>query len=162
MQKQEEFIRIITKHEGVIYKVARVYSDGEEEPKDLYQEIVFQLWKSFDSFRGESSLNTWIYRVALNTAITLLNRKKRRPASVELDFSHLTLAEASDPVLEERIQLLYDTIKTLNPIEKGIILLYLEGKSYDEMAGITGFTATNIGTRLGRIRKKLKSHMIKQ
>ena len=162
MQQQAAFVQIISQHEGLIYKISRIYTNGEDEQKDLYQEIVYQLWKSYGSYKGKSGINTWVYRVALNTAITQLNKRKRKPIAIPLDWSQLEIEEVADPVHEERLQLLYHTIKSLNPIEKGLILLYLEGKSYEEMAMITGFTTTNIGTRLGRIRQKLKSRMITQ
>jgi len=159
MHSREAFITIIKENEGIIYKIARVYTEDREDQKDLYQEIVYQLWKSFDSFQGKSKVSTWMYRVALNTSIGHLNRQKRKGHSVKVDNQLLNLAEESDDVMEERMHLLYSHIKKLSVVEKGIILLYLEGKTYDEIAAITGFTSSNVGTRLGRIKQKLKTNI---
>lgn len=161
MQKQQEFIKHIKENEGIIFKITLVYAFNEDDKKDLYQEIVYQLWKSYDSFKGDSKLSTWMYRIALNTAITHLKKEKRKGNSVSMDAVLMSKIEQVDTLMEERIQLLYNKIKKLNTIEKGVILLYLEGKSYEEIAVITGFTATNVGTRLNRIKEKLKSQIKK-
>ena len=161
MQKQQEFIKLIKANEGIIFKVTLVYTFNEEDRKDLYQEIVFQLWKSFDSFRGDSKISTWMYRIALNTAITNLKKEKRKGNSVPLDNDFLNRIDEIDTIIDDRIKILYTQIKKLNTVEKGVILLYLEGKTYEEISGITGFTATNVGTRLNRIKQKLKSQIKK-
>jgi len=156
MHRKKEFIRIIKENEGIIYKISRVYAKDIEDQKDLYQEIVYQLWKSFDSFKGEAKISTWMYRIALNTSITFLNKQKRKDRHVSIGFELLNRVDEQDLVLEERINTLYVHIKNLNIVEKGIILLHLEGKNYDEIAAITVFSNTNVGTRLGRIKQKLK------
>jgi len=161
MQDKTTFVAIIKEHEGIIYKITRVYTDTIEDQKDLYQEIVYQLWKSFDSFKGNSKISTWIYRIALNTSIAHLNKRKKKIKQVKLDFELLKIADQKDTVIEERLSLLYQKIKQLNVVEKGLILLFLEGKSYDEIAAITGFTSSNVGTRLSRIKKKLKDNINK-
>jgi RNA polymerase sigma-70 factor (ECF subfamily) len=161
MQDKTTFVAIIKEHEGIIYKITRVYTDTIEDQKDLYQEIVYQLWKSFDSFKGNSKISTWIYRIALNTSIAHLNKRKKKIKQVTLDFELLKIADQKDTVIEERLSLLYQKIKQLNVVEKGLILLFLEGKSYDEIAAITGFTSSNVGTRLSRIKKKLKDNINK-
>jgi len=161
MQKQNEFIEIIKQNEGIIFKVTLVYSSNKEEQKDLYQEIVYQLWKSFDSFRNESKMSTWLYRIALNTSITHLKNEKRNGNRVSIDKILLNMSDQNDTLIEERVKVLYDHIKELNTIEKGIILLYLEGKNYDDISIITGFSTTNVGTRLARIKQKLKAQIIK-
>jgi RNA polymerase sigma-70 factor (ECF subfamily) len=154
--KQGDFIKLIREHEGIIYKITRVYLDKKEDQQDLYQEIVYQLWKSFDSFRSDSKWSTWMYRVALNTAISFLKRDRSKPKKVSSDhLDHLKM-EPFDPVMEQRIEWLYKSIQELSVVEKGIILLYLEGKSHQEISGITGFSATNVGTRISRIKEKLK------
>lgn len=161
MNKQKEFIQRIREHEGIIYKISRVYFELEEDQQDLYQEIVYQLWKSFDSFRGQSKWSTWMYRVALNTAISFLKKNKSGPRKVGSDqLEHFRL-EPFDPVLEERIEWLYRSIQGLSVVEKGIILLYLEGKSHEEISAITGFSRSNVGTRISRIKEKLKSQIAK-
>jgi RNA polymerase sigma factor (sigma-70 family) len=155
MNTREEFVRIIIKNEGLIYKIVRVYTSGREDEEDLYQEIIYQLWKSFPSFRNEAKISTWMYRVALNTSIANLNKEKRRGQRIPIHDHMLNKPDTDDDSKNERIEELYTQIKKLNPIEKGIILLHLEGNNYNEIAGITGFTSTNVGTRLGRIKQKL-------
>lgn len=161
MHRKKEFIQIVKENEGIIYKISKVYAKDIEDQKDLYQEIVYQLWKSFDSFKGEAKISTWMYRIALNTSITYLNKQKRKGKQVSIDFELLNKVDEQDLVLEERINILYAHIKELNVIEKGLILLFLEGKSYDEIATITGFTNTNVGTRLARVKQKLKNQIKK-
>src|ERR1700733_9846279 len=156
MPNEREFIRVIKENEGIIFKITIVYARDADDQKDLYQEIVYQLWKSFDAFRNESKLSTWMYRIALNTSITHLDREKRKGSRVPVSQAILERMDPDDSLMEERVSLLYAQIKTLNPIEKGLVLLYLEGKSYQEIAAITGFTPTNVGTRLARTRQKLK------
>ncbi len=161
MQKEEAFVKIIKEHQALIYKVSALYTEQRQDQNDLYQEIVYQLWKSFDSFRSESKLSTWMYRVALNTAIRQLKIKKRRPKEVSLEIVAAPIVEGYDAVLEERIKLLHSQIQKLNILERGIILLVLEGKKYEEISEITGFSTTNVGTRISRIKEKLKSEMVK-
>ena len=161
MHIKKEFIQKIKDNEGIIYKVARIYSNNREDLKDLYQEIVYQLWKSYKTFNGESKFSTWMYRIALNTSISYLKKEKKQVNTVSIDSNLLSRIEQIDSLMEEQITLLYAHIKKLNIIEKGIILLHLEGKSYDEIASITGFTSTNIGTRLARIKQKLKNQIKK-
>lgn len=161
MHTKKDFIQHIKENEGIIYKVARLYTNSAEDQKDVYQEIVYQLWKSYPSFKADSKISTWMYRVALNTAISNLKKEKRKGTRVTIDNFLLNKIDHIDTVMEERITLLYAHIKKLSVVEKGIILLHLEGKNYDEIAIITGFTATNVGTRLARIKNKLKSQIKK-
>lgn len=161
MHTKKEFVQNIKENEGIIYKVTRIYSNNREDQKDLYQEIVYQLWKSYESFKGQSKISTWMYRIALNTSITHLKKEKRKDNQVPIDTALLNRMEQIDTLVEERITLLYAHIKKLSIIEKGIILLHLEGKNYDEIATITGFTPTNVGTRLARIKQKLKTQIKK-
>ncbi len=161
MQNKTEFVRVIQENQALIYKVSKVYTNNREDERDLYQEIVYQLWKSFSSFRNESKLSTWMYRIALNTAISNINKEKRKVRLLPINEWDLNRPDTDDHAREERFEILYAHIRELNTVEKGIILLYLEGKSYEEMAVITGFTTTNIGTRLGRIKQKLISKINK-
>ena len=155
MQHQEAFIEHIKEHEALIYKITKVYADSREDEQDLYQEIVYQLWKSFPDFRNESRISTWMYRVALNTSIAFLNREKRKGILLPIHEALFNKPNDPDPVKEERINTMYAQIKQLNTVEKGLILLWLEGKNYEEIAAITGFSSSNVGTRLGRIKQKL-------
>ena len=155
MYHKEEFIEIIQENAGLIYKVVKVYTNSKEDEQDLYQDIVYQLYKSFDSFRNDSKITTWMYRIALNTAIAHLNKEKRKGEYISINEALLNKADTIDTLKEEQFDVLYAHIKKLDTVEKGIILLCLEGKTYEEIAMITGFTTTNVGTRLGRIKQKL-------
>lgn len=160
MSIEEAFTQIIKDNEGILYKISRIYCDNTEDQADLYQEIVFQLWKSFENFRGDAKISTWMYRIALNTALFHSKQSKKRGRNVSLDKIVLK-QENYDPVMEERLKVLYQQIRRLNDIDKGVILLFLEGKKYEEIARITGLSTTNIGTRLGRIKDKLRKQIIK-
>src|SRR5471030_982219 len=104
MHSKEDFIRIIKGNEGLIYKVARVYTNSKEDEQDLYQEIVYQLWKSFGSFRNDSKISTWIYRIALNTAIAFLNKEKRKGNHVPINEEMFNKSDSKDTLKEEQIE----------------------------------------------------------
>jgi RNA polymerase sigma-70 factor (ECF subfamily) len=162
MQKEEKFIRIIKENEAVIFKITTLYTDNRDDQKDLYQDVVYQLWKSFDSFRAESKISTWMYRIAMNTALTRLKKSKRMGNSVSMDKVVMQQTENYDPEFEEKLKQLYAHIKQLNILEKGLMLLLLEGKKYEEIAKITGLSPSNVGTRISRIKQKLKQQIIKK
>ena len=125
MHTKKEFIQDIKENEGIIYKVTRIYSNNTEDQNDLYQEIVYQLWKSYNSFKGNSKISTWMYRIALNTAISNLKKEKKRGSQVSIDNLLLNQMNEVDTAMEERITLLYAHIKKLSIVERGIILLHL-------------------------------------
>ncbi len=162
MSKETRFTDLIKENEGIIYKITSVYTQTSYDQQDLYQEIVVQLWGAFDRFKNESKVSTWIYRVALNTAISSLRKTKRKGHEIPIDKAVLNRADVHDPVLEDRIRLLYTHINDLQDIEKGIMILYLEDKRHDEIAEIVGISVSNVGTRLSRIKEKLKTKMVKQ
>ena len=162
MGKEESFTRIIKENEGVIFKITTIYTQNEQDQKDLYQEIVYQLWKSFDSYRNESKISTWMYRVALNTAISQLNKNKRHSNNTGIDTIVLKPTENYDAEFENRLRIVYEHIHQLNILEKGLILLLLEAKKYEEIAEITGLSVTNVATRISRIKQKLKSRILKK
>tara|TARA_R110002153_G_scaffold252812_1_gene410693 strand:- start:1004 stop:1492 length:489 start_codon:yes stop_codon:yes gene_type:complete len=159
MQKETVFTNLIREHQALLYKVTSIYIDNKEDQEDLFQEVVYQLWKYFDSFRNDAKITTWMYRVAMNTAITYIKRKKKRPDSVPIADVIIKQAEVKDDVIEERLRLLYRHLQSLNTLEKGLIFLLLEGKSYKEIAEITGLSASNVGTKISRVKKKLKTNM---
>ncbi|WP_282179890.1 RNA polymerase sigma factor [Maribacter stanieri] len=159
MQKETVFTNLIREHQALLYKVTSIYTDNKEDQEDLFQEVVYQLWKYFDSFRNDAKITTWMYRVAMNTAITYIKRKKKRPDSVPIADVIIKQAEVKDDVIEERLRLLYRHLQSLNTLEKGLIFLLLEGKSYKEIAEITGLSASNVGTKISRVKKKLKTNM---
>lgn len=162
MDKKDRFTDVIKKNQGLIFKVATLYTNSLEDREDLFQEIVFQLWKSFDTFNEQSKLSTWMYRVAMNTAIYNLKSSKRKVNTIPIDFQTERFADMLDKTEEERIKVLYEQIQTLNLLEKGIILLYLEGKSHQEIAPIIGITTSNVGTKILRIKEKLKTQINKK
>jgi len=159
MSKEEAFVQLIKQNEGVIFKITTMYTDNRSDQKDLYQDVVYQLWKSFDSFRSESKISTWMYRVALNTALTRLKRSKRMGLAVSIDKVVMEQTENYDAEFEEKLKLMYNHIKQLNVLERGLMLLLLEGKKYEEIAEITGLSQSNVGTRISRIKGKLKNRI---
>lgn len=161
MRSDEVFTNLIREHQALLFKVTSIYTDDKLDQEDLFQEIVYQLWKYFDSFRNESKISTWMYRVAMNTAITHLKRTKKRQNTIPIVDTVLSVSESKDETYEERLRLLYRYLQLLNPLDKGLMFLLLEGKSYKEIAQITGLGASNVGTRISRIKKKLKTNMTK-
>ena len=161
MDKKERFIAAIKQNEGFIYKIAAVYTNNTDDKSDLVQEIIYQLWKSFDSFNQQSSLNTWMYRVALNVAIFQLKVSKKSIPTIPIDEQITNYQEKEDIEKEERWKIFREQIDTLNLLDKGIVLLYLDNKSYEEIAAIVGITKTNVATKLSRIKEKLKNQIHK-
>ena len=157
---KEEFLQNITSNQAIIHKVTRIYCDNVDDRKDLFQEILIQLWKSYGSFKEQSKFSTWMYRVAINTAITAFKRgaKKNLKAQFVKDLPPVADDEY-DTDLEENLNLLHVAIGRLTGIEKSIILLYLEDKSYEEIAEITGITQNYVRVKMNRIKKKLESLM---
>ena len=157
---EKEFVQIISQNQGIIHKVCSIYCDSEEDRRDLFQEILAQLWRSFPTFRSEAKFSTWMYRVALNTAITSFKKNKRQPDQSGLEIDKFQLAvEEYDHETEEQIKLLHIGIAKLSGIEKSIVLLYLENKKYEEIAEITGITQNYVRVKMNRIKKKLKNYM---
>lgn len=154
---EKEFLHIIAENQGIIHKVCSIYCDLEEDRRDLFQEILAQLWKSYPSFRNESKFSTWMYRVALNTAITSFKKEKRQPDKTGILNKNLQVAEELyDSHTEEQIRLLNKAVAKLTGVEKSIILLFLEDKKYEEIAEITGITQNYVRVKMNRIKKKLK------
>ena len=156
---RSRFPELIEKNRGMIHKVSLMYTNNRADKEDMYQEICLQLWKAIGNYREEASLSTWLYRVALNTAINSLRSKARRISTEELiPERHYTV---KDNQKEDQTSLLFAAISKLNKIDKALILLWLEDKKYDEITEITGLKRSNVSVRLVRIRKKLKD-IIKQ
>lgn len=148
------FVAMIRRYERVIYKVCYMYDSPYTPLNDLYQEVVLNLWCAYPKFRHESKESTWIYRIALNTCITFMRRQSKLPEIVTLSVA-IDPTDENDPH-QQMLNQLYRLIGKLGALEKSIILLYLEDKSYEEIAEITGLTLTNVGTKLSRIKEKLK------
>ena len=153
---EADFINMINNNRALIFKVCNLYCRDPESRKDLFQEVVLQLWKSFPGFRKESTSSTWIYKVAINTAISNLRKESRKPEKQSLQLPDF---EIPDPQLNEQVndqwEMLKLAIEKLTEIEKAILLLYLDEKSYDEMSEIMGISSSNVGARLNRIKTKL-------
>ena len=151
------FIRLVTTHQGIIHKVCNMYCDSPEERRDLFQEILLQLWKGYKSYQGRSKETTWMYRVALNTSISNFRKRKRRPEEFGISEREFQLAASeSDPDHDEKVKVMHKAIGGLSKIEKAIIMLYLEEHSYDEIAEIVGITRNHVGVKINRIKQKLK------
>jgi RNA polymerase sigma-70 factor, ECF subfamily len=154
---EKEFINIISAHQGVILKVCRMYCNDREDSEDLFQEIVLQLWRSYPAFRGDAKLSTWIYRIGLNMAITRLRKQLRKPVTLPISMEHQNFTEMSS----QRMDVEYGTelqaaIDTLNKFDKALLLLYLDEKSYKEIAEIIGLSESNVGVKINRIKRRLK------
>ena len=150
---EKEFVEQIQKHQGILHKICFVYSNSNTDKEDLYQEIVLQLWKSYASFRKDAKFSTWMYRVALNTAITL-NRKAALFENQKTQLSEeYAIAEVID--YSEDIKILFKAISKLSKIEKAIIMLWLEEKAYSEIAEIVGISEKYVSVKLVRSKKKL-------
>lgn len=152
---EEEFTRAVSEHKDTIYMVCYMFSKDKAEVEDLYQEVLINLWKSFPSFEGRSSLKTWIWRISLNTCITIDRKKRRRgtPMPLELDID---LYNDSDRETRQ-IKMLHERINRLGPFDRAIILLWLENMSYEEIGAIVGISEQNVSVRLYRIKEQLKA-----
>ncbi len=159
---KDEFSKQISEHQDILHKVCRVYCPNPSEREDLFQEILYQLWKSYDSFRGDAKFTTWMYRVALNTAITGFKKFQKIPKSKDINERIMQMPDGKDEVTEDRLKALYEAIATLNDIDKALIMLHLEDHSYHEIANMMGITETNVGVKLNRIKKKLKEILSKK
>lgn len=156
MDKKETFIKAIKENESLIFKIASVYTNNADDKADLVQEIIYQLWKSFDSFNQQSSLSTWLYRVALNVAIYQLKIAKRRVSTIQIDEQILNYQDDDSSLIEQKWEVFRQQVESLNLLDKAIVMLYLDNKSYDEIAEIIGISVSNVGTKMQRIKEKLK------
>lgn len=162
MKRKEQFIETIQKNSGIIHKAASLYTSNPQDKEDLIQEIIYQLWKSYDSFNRNSKITTWIYRVAMNVSIYHLNQSKKRLITIPINQETLEIISTTDNNENlEKWKKIRKQIDNLNLLEKGIIMLYLEGKSYKDIAEIIGLSESNVGTRLMRIKAKLKNRISK-
>ena len=151
--KEKQFEKLVKQYKRTIYSVCYMFSRDNEEINDLFQEILVRLWLGFDQFEQRSSVNTWVYRIALNTAINSDKRAKRRPQTVPLS-TDIDPYDPQDSSLEQ-VRQLYALINQLDVMDRGLVLLWLEGIGYDEIAAIMGITVANVGIKLHRIKEKL-------
>lgn len=158
---EKDFVQLINQHQKIIHKVCNLYLNGQEDKEDLFQEITLQAWKAFSQFRGDAKFSTWLYRVALNTAITFFRKDKKNAfiASVS-EIPDLVHVGDKDPI-EEKTKAMYVAIANLSKIDKAIVMLYLEDYSYAEISDIIGITANNIAVKMNRIKVKLREATLK-
>jgi RNA polymerase sigma factor (sigma-70 family) len=160
LQKQEaerEFEEYIRAHELLLHKICRIYANTEVDRQDLFQDIVVQLWKAFPKFKGGSQFSTWLYRVAINTAITGVRKKKRLVTSYEPASSLEQMSDDNSGTAdEERLQQLYRAIGQLSDVEKAIVMLYMEDRPYNEMENILGINQGHLRVKMNRIKERLR------
>jgi len=160
---EKKFISLINEHQGLIHKVCIMYEGDREVRNDLFQEIVLQLWKSFPTFRGESKITTWMYRIALNTAISGYRKQTRHVATEDLHEGHLNISDQhSGEDGEENARKLQWAIRQLSEIERAMVMMALEEIPYEEVAETIGITQNNVRVRMNRIREKLRKLMTVQ
>ena len=152
---EREFEKLIREHKGTIYTVCYMFSTDRDEVADLFQEILIHLWQGSGTFRGDSALNTWIWKVSLNTCISFDRKKKRQGEKIPLEMAGNLFTDEDDD--SQQIRMLYDRINQLNLVDRAIVLLWLENLSYDEIGQIVGITPKNVGVRLVRIKEQLKN-----
>ena len=160
MSREDDFLKIIINNQGILHKVTKMYYSSPEEQNDLFQEIVLQLWHAYPSFRGDSKITTWMYKVALNTAITLFRKDKKNKSHDSITNNTINFPDISQQTQRDKfedISMLYKAIEKLSKTDRAIILLYLEEYKNKEIAEIIGISEGNIRVKLTRIRKKLKN-----
>ena len=154
---EHNFVELLEQHQNIVHKVCRLYTNNREAHNDLFQEITIQLWRAFPKFRGDSKFSTWMYRVSLNTAITLYRKSKRSLKTSDIeDVSFKIKAEEYDDTEEEQLKLLYKAVHQLNDIEKALVFLYLEDKDYREISETLGITEVNARVKMNRVKTKLR------
>jgi RNA polymerase sigma-70 factor (ECF subfamily) len=155
---KEEFLKRMEAHKLIIYKICNSYCRNRSSRDDLAQEITYQLWKSYNHFNGTVKFSTWMYRVALNVAITFYRKTKTEAGIIQLAEADLEIEDRKEDTreLEKNIDVLQQFINELKELDKALMILYLEEKNYSEIADILGITETNVATRISRIKDKLK------
>jgi len=155
--KETHFLQLIRENKGILFKISKIYQDDPEDRDDLLQEMILQLWLAFDGYRGDSKFSTWMYRVALNTAIAFFKKQKRRSDSEQIPYQFERAEElSSSDEKEEQLALFYRAIQELNKVEKALIYLYMEDMPYGEIASNLGISEINVRVRLNRIKTRLK------
>ena len=152
--KEQEFSRMVREHKSTIYTVCYMFSNDEDEVSDLFQETLINLWKGFESFRHESKLSTWIYRVAMNTCISADRKKRKQGTKVPLSMD-ISLYNDEDHETKQ-VRQLHERIQRLDLIDRALVMMWLEGMNYDEIAEVIGISVKNVGVKLVRIKEKLK------
>jgi RNA polymerase sigma-70 factor (ECF subfamily) len=158
---KEKFVEIIEKNRGIIFKICNNYCKNPEDQKDLAQDITIELWKNFDKYDAKYKLTTWMYRIALNVAISSYRKqltKKKYSTTLDLGFVHITQEETNNN--EEELKMLKGFIDQLDEMNKALIILYLDSNSHKEIAEILNISTSNVGTKISRIKEKLKTYFL--
>lgn len=160
-EDRDDFLRVIEANKGIIYKISRAYCKHDEDRKDLIQEIIIQIWNSFQKYNDQYQHSTWIYRIALNVAISLYRKNSvRQNRTVPFTDTVNFIDDSQTNEMEGDIVLLYQFIHELKNLDKALILLYLEQKSYKEIADILDISVTNVATKIGRVKKIIKQKFL--
>ncbi|MGI8438331.1 MAG: RNA polymerase sigma factor [Chthoniobacterales bacterium] len=162
--EQENFTRLLEEHAGIIHKVARGYANTPTDREDLMQEITLQLWRAYPRYSPERPFSTWMYRIALNVAISFLRRQThpvRQTLSLEENQIDVAGDAASDSEMDERVAILQHVIDSLPPLDRGLLLLYLDDHSYREIAAILGLSETNVATKINRLKQRVREATLK-
>lgn len=158
---EKEFLHKLELHKGIIHKVAKMYMDNAEDRADLFQEIILQLWKAYGSFKGESQFSSWMYRVALNTALIYFKKERKKPDKYRIEQDLDVKDETQTEDTESQLEYFYEAVQQLNAVEKALIFLFLEGQSHKEIGKNLGITEVNARVKLNRTKDKLQQ-LIKQ
>jgi RNA polymerase sigma factor (sigma-70 family) len=154
---EHSFVTQLEQNQNIVHKICRLYTNDSDAHNDLFQEIAIQLWRAFPKFRGDSKFSTWMYRVALNTAITLYRKSKRRVRTQDFEGVRFKIkADEYDDTVEEQLTLMYAAVKDLNDIDKALVFLYLEDKNYKEISSTLGISEVNARVKMNRIKGKLR------
>jgi RNA polymerase sigma factor (sigma-70 family) len=154
---EKEFLDLMQKHKGILYKISRMYFDHTEDQQDLIQEMTFQLWKSYQNFKGDSQFSTWMYRVCLNTALTFFKKDDKKQDKYELDENYDRIDTDDSAFKEEQLKYFYDAVQELNKVEKALIFLFLEGINHKDIAENLGISEVNARVKLNRSKEKLQT-----
>ncbi len=158
LKLRNRFIKNVEDHIGIIHKICNIYCNNAEDRQDLFQDVMLQLWKSYPRFKGKSEFSTWMYRVSLNTALYFVRKENKHPNIQNLDERTAIIPEYDNDKseLDEEVKFLLKAIDKLKKIDKAIIMLYLERKSYEDISEITGFSKSNVSVKLVRIKRQLE------
>lgn len=154
---EKQFLTLVAAHKGILHKVGRMYMDTAEDREDLHQEIIIQLWKSYGNFKGESEFSSWMYRVAVNTAITYFKKEKRRSDTFTYEVITEPVSEPYDDQKDQQLEVFYKAVQQLTAVEKAVILYFMEGLSHKEIGGQLGISEVNARVKLSRTKEKLQN-----
>lgn len=154
--KEKHFLTLLEAHKGILYKVGRMYTNTLADQEDLHQEIIIQLWKSYENFKGDSQFSSWMYRVAVNTAITYFKNEKKRGDRLSYEQIQEPEQENYNPEKDLQMEVFYNAVQLLSPLEKALILYYMEGLSHKDIGDQLGITEVNTRVKLNRTKEKLQ------